>query len=323
LAGSLPIGIYGTISVSNGWYFLPNSVLLKGNVPNISSLKGVIFSLGYFALKEMVRNLHILVLIIVALIIFILRYSRQKEMWKHYKIMNIIFIAITLLHMQFAKTGWFFRYEAYLVTLGIFITAIGMHEYLPKKLLIEFDVNLIPKHIATALLIFLVISPFVDRGGRSLVQTPQATTNIYEQQYQMGLFLKEFYQDEAVAANDIGAINYLADIKCIDLWGLANLEVANLKREGNYNTTQIYELAKQKNVKIAIVYDHWFERYGGIPSKWIKVGEWEISNNVVCGGETVSFYAVDPSEADNLIKNLRAFSSSLPKNVVQSGEYTK
>ena len=39
--GFLPIVIFGLLSVSKGWYFLPNSVLLKGNMPNISSLRSI------------------------------------------------------------------------------------------------------------------------------------------------------------------------------------------------------------------------------------------------------------------------------------------
>ena len=139
----------------------------------------------------------------------------------------------------------------------------------------------------------------------------------------MGLFLNKFYQGESVAANDIGAINYLADIKCLDLWGLGSSEVAELMIQGRYNTQEIYDLAKQKQVKIAVVYDHWFKEYGGIPPAWIKAGEWKISNNIICGGDAVSFYAVNTSEVDNLNKNLRTFSSFLPKDVMQSGDYTK
>lgn len=320
--GILPIVIYGTISILNGWYFLPNPVLLKGNMPDFSSLKGVIRSLGYSIYQQMLGNPHILFLVIAALIVFIFHYSMEKRIWKEDRIMILIFIATTLLHMQFASTGWFFRYEAYLVTLGIIVIAIGMHEHLPEKFSFKIHRSLIPKYIAIALVILIIILPFAERAGSSLKNTPQATTNIYEQQYQMGLFLREFYQGDAVAANDVGAINYIADIECLDLWGLANLEVAKLRREGSYDTQQIYNLAKQKSVKIAIVYDHWFGRYGGIPPQWIKVGEWKISNNVVCGGDTISFYAVDPLEKDNLIKNLRDFSYRLPNDVVQTGEYT-
>ena len=109
----------------------------------------------------------------------------------------------------------------------------------------------------------------------------------------------------------------------MDLWGLGSLEVAKLIIHGKYDTQEIYDLARQKKVKIAVVYDHWFKAYGGLPPAWIKVGEWKISNNVICGGDIVSFYAVSPFEADTLSKDLKIFSSYLPKDVLQSGDYTK
>jgi hypothetical protein len=221
--------------------------------------------------------------------------------------------------MLFARVGWFFRYEAYLVALGIFAIALAVHEYIPKRILLNR--HSIPKYVIISFLIFVLISPLAIRGYVSLITTPLATTNIYQQQYQMGLFLREFYQGEAVAANDIGAINFLADIKCLDLWGLGNLEVTRAKRGGFYNTDYIYNLAKKENVKIAIVYDHWFTKYGGTPPQWIKVGEWKIQNNVVCGGDTVSFYAVDPEEEYRLIENLKTFSTKIPRNIEQSGKY--
>jgi len=315
----IPIAIYGMISISNGWYFLPNSVLLKGNAP-VLSLMGI-GKFFYHVGAQMVGTLHILILVFLALFLFIFQFDKQKTLWKDSTAMLTIFIVTTLLHMLFARTGWFFRYEAYLVALGIFVIAIGLREYLPEKLSVDFDKSFIPKYVAIVLLILIVISPLAERGLISLIRTPQATTNIYEQQYQMGLFLKQFYQGESIAANDIGAINFLADIKCLDLWGLGSLEVARAKRDGNYDTQQIYNLARQKKVKVAIVYDHWFEGYGGIPSQWSKVGEWKITNNVVCGGDTVSFYAVDPEEESKLIENLRIFSSQLPKDIIQRGRY--
>ena len=96
------------------------------------------------------------------------------------------------------------------------------------------------------------------------------------------------------------------------------------KWSGNYNSHQIDALAKSEKIRIAITYDRLFENdvVGGIPAKWIRVGEWKISNNIVCGDDTISFYAVDPSETDLLIENLKTFSSFLPKDIVQTGEYT-
>jgi hypothetical protein len=305
--GFLPIVIYGIISVSNGWFFLPNSVLLKGNTPTFSFL-GLIEFFYQFVVK-MTRTSHIFVLVSAALILFIYQYDKQRN-WRDTTIMLIIFIFTSMLHIMFAGIGWFFRYEAYLIGLGIFVLAVVLREYLPERISIKFDNSSIPKYIAITLLLILIISPLAIRGRNSLLITPQATNNIYEQQYQMGLFLKQFYHGESVAANDIGAVSYFGNIKLLDLWGLGSLEVAKLKMEGLYNTQQIRDLAKQKKVKIIMVYDDWFKKYGGIPSNWIKVGEWKISNNVVAGGDTVSFYAIDLENENKLIENMKIFSSN-------------
>jgi hypothetical protein len=44
---------------------------------------------------------------------------------------------------------------------------------------------------------------------------------------------------------------------------------------------------------------------------------------MVCAGNTVSFYAVNPSELEKLKQHLKTFSSHLPKDVIQSGDYLK
>jgi len=64
-----------------------------------------------------------------------------------------------------------------------------------------------------------------------------------------------------------------------------------------------------------MIYDHWLDEYGGVPPQWIKVGEWIIANNKVCGGDTVSFYAINSQDADTLRKNLREYSRLLPADV--------
>lgn len=141
----------------------------------------------------------------------------------------------------------------------------------------------------------------------------------------MALFLKQYYNEATVAANDIGAISYLTDIRTLDLWGLSTVEAAQHKRNRSYNKATVYELTKSKGAKIAIVYDRLFTdgniAYDGIPEQWIKVGQWRIENNVVCGDDTVSFFALDPSLEGSLIANLKQFSPRLPKTVKQSGEY--
>jgi hypothetical protein len=150
-----------------------------------------------------------------------------------------------------------------------------------------------------------------------LKDTPKASHNIFEQQYQMASFLRQFYQGQVVAANDIGAINYLADIRLVDLAGLGTRESAAFKLKRTYGSRQVATVAEQYRTQIALVYDSWFQ----IPAEWTKVGEWQIRDNVVCGDDTVSFYAVDAAAIPGLTENLQTFASHLPADVIQRGDY--
>ena len=166
----------------------------------------------------------------------------------------------------------------------------------------------------------LLFTPFAIKTYELSI-TPLATNNIYEQQYQMGMFLNTYYQGDAIAANDIGAINYYTDIKCLDMVGLCSDEIAQARLDGNFNAQTVITLANEHHVKIAITYDDWWD--GNIPSNWIKVGEWTTLHSVILGNNTVSFYTTSPQYAVELINNLRAFSSKLPDSIKQTGIYTE
>lgn len=58
-AASSTIGIYAILSVQQGWYWLPNSVLLKGNSPDLTSLNGIIHFLGFDAYLQLWRAPHL------------------------------------------------------------------------------------------------------------------------------------------------------------------------------------------------------------------------------------------------------------------------
>ena len=337
--GALPILIYAVISVSKGWYLLPNSVLLKGNLTTISFDN----LLGY---RQMIVSPYILMLLIGALSLYVLQSRKQTEFWVISRIINLIFIATTILHIQFARLS--LRYDAYLVALGILSISVLLMEFLKEKEAFKFNKKHFPDYLAVIFLAFLFLYPCINRAVSSLNSITKSSKNIYEQQYQMGLFVREFYLNEGVALNDIGAVNYLAEINCLDLWGLSNRDVAQSRlaevlsevsifdklpflkalvgagifADEGYNKNRIYKLAAQKNVKIALVYDDWYDEYGGLPEQWVKVGEWAIRDNIATGGDYVSLYAIDSSEVSELIQNLKIFSPRLPKAVIQSGEYT-
>jgi len=270
----------------------------------------------------------ILTLIFTTLILFLYKYNTGDGVWNRSMAMTMIFIPATSMHILFAKIGNFFRYEVYLVSLALFIIAINSYEYLTKNVSLKKSKRIGINSVLIIILIILFLSPLFPRSFRSLKNVSQATTNIYEQQYQMGQFLDEFYSGDTIVANDIGAITFLTRIRLIDMNGLGSIEAARAIMSGEWTTQRIVDLAQAGQARIAVVYDHKFERdyrgneIGGIPEQWIKVGQWRISNNIVCGSDTVSFYALDSSEAHPLTENLQAFSSRLPDSILQSGEYT-
>jgi hypothetical protein len=223
------------------------------------------------------------------------------------------------LHVVLAGIGSFYRYESYLVAMWIVSLAASLPTLgaaLPRGRRRAAVV------LAIALASAPVAAPFVRRGIVAHLQVPTASQNIFEQQIQMARFLAQHYPGAGVVANDIGAINFFAEIDNLDLVGLGTLEIMQSRLAGSLDAARIETLARQRRMQIAMIYDDWFVPYGRLPRSWTKVGEWTIAGNVVLGSDTVAFYAVTPQEIDRLVASLRAFAPSLPPSVKQAGPYT-
>jgi hypothetical protein len=317
----LPVLGFGLISLANGWYFLPNSVLLKGTTPDFSSLAGIT---GYLVrlLTKALDSKAALLLLIGVFDLLVIHYHRRRTIWTPAGIFATLFVALAVQHFLFA--AYDFRYGAYLVATGLLALSLLLAEHLKSLGLRRIHGKaVLDKMILGYLLLVvpLILLPSLHRGyiwGRGIIQ---ASANIYQQQYQMGEFVREFYSDQPVAANDIGTISYLGKARTIDLVGLAHMDCARQRRAKRFDLDYTGRITRAEHVKIAMVYDSWFGTTGGIPHEWSKVGEWKIRNNLVCGGDVVSIYAVDPTEKEKLADHLREFSHRMPKDVVQMGEY--
>lgn len=322
-AGVLPIVVFGMFSIVQGWYFLPNSVLLKGNSPEITSVWGIIGLLGRTAYEQLDDSAALMMVVFAALLLLHMHVHIYKDIWRRTPVMLVIFLGSTFLHLQFAQIGWFMRYEAYLIAVGLIVCGIAAAAVLavldvPKR----FTYSILRRHAVLAVFVSFIAVVLATRMLLSYVILFTGTDNIYEQQYQIGLFLREFYQGERVAVNDIGAVNYLADVRSYDIWGLASKEVADARRTGEYDTQWIQAFTAEHDVAVAIVYDEWLESedIGGVPDQWVKIGEWKIPNRLTAGGEAVSFYAVSSSDANRLRANLYEFAPTLPADVTVSME---
>jgi hypothetical protein len=213
------------------------------------------------------------------------------------------------MHLALADTGKFYRYEAYLVFHALLLTGVIVYQSWPV-LRHQF---LLWHRLALLVAFVFCLVPLVLRSFAGFSKAHRACINIYEQQFQMARFLQANPDIKVAAANDIGAVAYYSNSYILDLWGLGNIETARSKKNGYWNAAYLSQLATQKQTNAVMIYDSWIDK--SIPSEWVKVGEWQIFNNVVCGDDFVSFYALNAAEVPGLLKRLHSFEKALPATV--------
>ena len=328
ICGFLPIVFFGLYSMANGGYFFPNSLLVKGNIHD----KGHLIAIYQYA-RLLVKSLlptqfsiPILLMLMFSMLEFKINYSKLtiSNLFNFVKQKHLLIILFFTLisHAMFATFGWLFRYEAYLVAMLYTILIIESYDFM--KIFKSANAMNLSANSRKATMIVLSCSCLFLLGmsGGKLASSwqlvPNASRNIYQQQIQMSRFLGQYYYNSRVIANDIGAITYFNDIKLLDLVGLgSNSILKQLRSDKKYNENFKYFINRypQNQYKIAIIYDMWFEPLKVKSAGWIKVGEWQIPNNVICGDDVVAFYATDSTEARKFKMNLASFSPKLPKDV--------
>jgi hypothetical protein len=226
----------------------------------------------------------------------------------------ILVLVAGCLHLCLAQVGMYYRYDAYLFASATIAIACAFPALRASAAKPAFAASYLLALASGAFLMLISVA--------QIHMLPIIARNIWLRQWQMGLFVEQYYPTATVAANDIGAVNYLSEIHCYDLVGLANQAIFNARRSGRYTTQFLRDDAAARHVQIAIAYDRWFGDPPGVPvggpplpQNWIRVGQWNLPDYSIIGDKTVSFYAVDPIQAAGLRAALVRFSSSLPGGV--------
>jgi hypothetical protein len=316
-----PVVVYGLVSVEHGWFFLPNSVVMKASRPMDLTPGGLaLFALGVkehgsTGIRQIVAAPHVQAVVIGAVAAFFVLVGEGCRVWDRRLIALVLLLATTLLHVTFAVIASWQRYETYLVALGVVFIPVALHGNLPRPSTLGPEGGRALSYGVGVLGALVLVEPLVERGVKGLMEAPVAAGNVYRQQYQMARFIGEFFPQAGVVANDIGAINYFNDISNLDLYGLADMDIARLKKTRRLNPLTIADAASKAGMDVAMAYDTWYAPYGGLPPEWARVGEWTIRDNVACGDATVSFYAVRPELKERLSAALSRFSPGLPRDV--------
>lgn len=314
VAAALPVVVYGLISLHQGWLWLPNSVLVKGNVPQVDLLHyGLSLARRLYGQISAEKGLFALIVLGLVMLEVLRRPQVRRPMvWSN---MLVLTLWTLLLHLLLAKldSG---RYEAYLMALLLTGTFCGMIEYGILRSL-RFP-QVVGRHWPALLLLGLIFAPVAVRSGRLIANVAPSVRSIYLQQVQMGTFVARHCEGATVVLNDIGAVNYLAPrLHCVDFAGLATMDSARWMLAGEYTPQKLQRLAIVQEADLALVYDSWLRRLtGGIPPDWVKLEEWTTINAVSPDHSTVAIYAVKPGLAARLRRDLQAFRPSLPVSVV-------
>ncbi len=277
--------------------FIPNPIQAKSFLGKSQGILSTLVNLT----RNLYRNffeLHIAGIYILNVAILV------KSVWnkdKTYFLFTLLFILSFFLHLTFGMIGWLFRYEAYMVAFGILNAMVYFTQYFKLS-----------KH--WYLVVFIILPFFSKLMLYSPYMAIIGTKNIYEQQRQMAKFLQENCNTCSVAANDIGAITYYTNIKLLDLIGLGNNDVLELRNKRQFTNDKINKLLAKYNTELIIIYEHWFE--GVQFENFTKIGEWRIRKNYVCGGETVSFFSRNDVIEKNITKFKNFTNSKLPKTVI-------
>lgn len=308
----LPVIIFGSISLEKGAYFLPNSLMLKGNIPTFSIES--IFNIFEEIFRKIIEAPHIFSSLV--LLLFLILFTKPKSMKQDTFILSVILLIGWIFQLGLAKIGWFYRYEAYLLVLTI-IVSIKLFDFaLPRfnftKQKSKETILSLLRNPKIVFFFSILIIPLSYRLTSSLYKSALAPKNIYEQQVQMAQFVKA-NAFKTVVLNDIGTTCYDNDLKLIDIQGLGTNGILKLSKQSNYKDFEVFEYAEHLKAELAITYD--LKLMFDCSPRWKKIASWKIKNNVICWKDEVFIYVVDTTKMEELTDKIRKFSEILPKDV--------
>ena len=279
------LGAFSFFLINLGLDPLPASVYAKSSlVSDSGSMNSILGNLGN-SLKSFRGIAQLLLLFLIGAVLFSKKRNRTEKLFACTVILSIV------MHLVAGRSGWFHRYGVYMWAFSV-LAAVQLYQ----KILNRYSVP--------AAVLILVLSADYLSGYTKI---PDASCNIYQQQFQMRRFVHEWLQ-EPVAVNDLGMVSMGYDEYVLDLWGLAT-PAAIL---GASDPAWIDSIAFSNGVNSAIVYR---DELPGI-QHWTYVARMEISQPlVVCVSGGVDFLAAPWAVADSLRARLDDFSESLPEGI--------
>jgi hypothetical protein len=295
LAAALPVVAYGAVNRAMGQGFLPNSVLAKTVVSN----SAISITPQQF-LNHLTTDPLLAVLLIAAIgYLAVATAGRDAR-----SIVPAVTVAVAVVaHSLLAQYGYWERYQAYLIALGVYFALSAAGEFVVDR----------AKAVAVLALAALLVTPV---KWSLLVLTPRGTDNTYSQRYQGARFAQRYYRGRSIATGELGYISLLHRGPVTDVLGLGDYEVLQHRAAGTDDQAFYAVLARRHGVQIVLAYS------GALgtrtPTDWFLVAEWRLHGTPISTlREPYQFWATSAQQAVELRADLAQYRLGLPPHVSQ------
>jgi hypothetical protein len=306
--GALVAG-FGIYSTLHGGFFLPNTLMLKGTAST---------SNGYTVLWVITDYPEFLALTLGLLIACFWSFASGDRSLRKFAWLPCTILAAMLIHLRLARTGTMWRYESYLMVVGVIgvstllsgalanLAKLGKPAVLApihQKLFGRFD---LPRPVVillaglTVLLGAIAAVPLAKRSIAGQKKIVPAAGNIRDQQIQMSRVVQILGDGAGIAVNDLGAVSFFTNARILDLVGLGDDTTARAVHAKRRDTAFLRKRIDDFGANFVIAYPTWFDATDPLPRDLIPVEKWTLNRNVICGDATVIFYGASPAGAVRL-----------------------
>lgn len=282
-----------------GQGFLPNSVLAKSAVPGGTTVVGN--ALDRFGSDPLLAALT------GGMLVALLVLGSQQREWSF---PAVVLCASVALHVLLARMGWYERYQAYLIVLGVYAAMCFLADRLPRlegrSRLRPF---LVPALVGVSLLFAGVKISGTFNAGRAVDDT-------YAQRYQAAVFLSEYYDGQPIATGELGYVSLMHEGPLTDFFGLGDYEVLEAWQQAGERPKAPYwkALAEERGFEVVAAYPVTLRE--DTPENWIHVATWDLDRKThTAFWPHFVFYATTPEAVRPLQANLRDYEPRLPAGV--------
>ncbi len=287
--------LFSLFLVTRGLAALPSSVMVKAGAYSaadkgvLAALKNLYWGIPGGTLREDAWWCQLAVAVVLLVLMV-----RERQRVRQFVMGGALLAAA--LQLAVGRVNWFSRYEVYAMAFTALVASTALVE-------------------TTRIWRLALIAGLLALGHpywQALLQTPDAASNIYQQQYQMHRFVADFYR-KTVAVNDLGWVSYQrpAGVYVLDLWGLASPEAS---RHLHKNVDWLETITTAHHAGLAIVYPPWYEE--GAPEEWDPLATMCITGpRTSVAFPCVAFYRTEVGDKAALTAEMAAFARTLPAGV--------